>query len=93
MQKRKRNLTRSTDIKSPNRNDGVKHFADYVVFISLGAVAIYTTTAFILQFSGRESITDIDNVLLFVFGVELASLALIKHSKNKYTGEVLTMAT
>ena len=64
-----------------------KHFADYVVFISLTAVAIYTTTAFILQFSGQGEVSPTLTTCFYsFFGVELASLALIKHSKNKYTG-------
>ena len=64
-----------------------KHFANYVVFISLTAVAIYTTTAFILQFSGQGEVSPTLTTCFYsFFGVELASLALIKHSKNKYTG-------
>ena len=64
-----------------------KHFADYVVFVSLAAVAIYTTTAFILQFSGQGEVSPTLTTCFYsFFGVELASLALIKHSKNKYTG-------
>ena len=64
-----------------------KHFADYVVFISLSAVAIYTTVAFILQFSGQGEVSPTLTTCFYsFFGVELASLALIKHSKNKYTG-------
>ena len=64
-----------------------KHFSDYVVFISLSAVAIYTTTAFILQFSGQGEVSPTLTTCFYsFFGVELASLALIKHSKNKYTG-------
>ena len=64
-----------------------KHFADYVVFVSLTAVAIYTTTAFILQFSGQGEVSPTLTTCFYsFFGVELASLALIKHSKNKYTG-------
>ena len=62
-----------------------KHFADYVVFISLAAVAIYTTVAFILQFSGQGEVSPTLTTCFYsFFGVELASLALIKHSKNKY---------
>ena len=64
-----------------------KHFADYVVFISLSAVAIYTTVAFILQFSGQGEVSPTLTTCFYsFFGVELASLALIKHSKNKYIG-------
>ena len=64
-----------------------KHFADYVVFVSLAAVAIYTTTAFILQFSGQGEVSPTLTTCFYsFFGVELASLALIKHSKTKYTG-------
>ena len=64
-----------------------KHFADYVVFVSLAAVAIYTTTAFILQFSGQGEVSPTLTTCFYsFFGVELASLALIKHSKNKYIG-------
>ena len=64
-----------------------KHFADYVVFVSLTAVAIYTTTAFILQFSGQGEVSPTLTTCFYsFFGVELASLALIKHSKNKYIG-------
>ena len=64
-----------------------KHFADYVVFISLAAVAIYTTVAFILQFSGQGEVSPTLTTCFYsFFGVELASLALIKHSKNKYMG-------
>ena len=64
-----------------------KHFADYVVYISLLAVAIYTTVAFILQFSGQGEVSPTLTTCFYsFFGVELASLALIKHSKNKYIG-------
>lgn len=64
-----------------------KHFADYVVFISLSAVAIYTTTAIILQFSDKGEVSPTLTTCFYgFFGVELASLALIKHSKNKYVG-------
>ena len=64
-----------------------KHFADYVVFISLSAVAIYTTVAFILQFSGQGEVSPTLTTCFYsFFGVEMINLALIKHGKTKYTG-------
>lgn len=65
-----------------------KHFADYVVYVSLAAVAIYTTTAFILQFTiGVEISPTLTTCFFSFFGVELASLAVIKHGKEKYKPE------
>ena len=63
-----------------------KHFANYVVYISLSAVVAYTITAFILQFSGLGEVSPTLTTCFFgFFGVELASLALIKHGKTKYS--------
>ena len=63
-----------------------KHFANYVVFISLFAVTAYTVTAFILQFkTGLEVSPTLTTCFYGFFGVELASLALIKHGKSKYS--------
>lgn len=62
-----------------------KHFANYVVFVSLFAVSIYTIGAFILQYQkGLEISPTLTTCFYSFFGVELASLALIKHSKSKY---------
>ena len=81
----KQQLLYSKSIK-PKRKPK-KHFANYVVYISLTAVVAYTITAFILQFSGLGEVSPTLTTCFYsFFGVELASLALIKHSKTKYTG-------
>ena len=81
----KQQLLYSKSIK-PKRKPK-KHFANYVVYISLTAVVAYTITAFILQSSGLGEVSPTLTTCFYsFFGVELASLALIKHSKNKYTG-------
>lgn len=62
-----------------------KHFANYVVYVSLTAILMYTAVGFILQFAmGIEPSPTLTTCFYSFFGVELASLALIKHTKTKY---------
>ena len=61
-----------------------KHFSDYVVFVSLTAVVLYTITAFVLQFLRNVEVSPTLTTCFYsFFGVELISLATIKHAKVK----------
>ncbi len=61
-----------------------KHFANYVVFISLCCVICYTISAFILQFLGFYEISSTLTACFFAFfGTELMAMAIIKKEKVK----------
>ena len=65
-----------------------KHFSDYVVFVSLAAVLIYTAVGFILQFKLRiEPSPTLTTCFYSFFGVELITLATIKRAKVKNNTE------
>lgn len=61
-----------------------KHFADYIVAVSITAVMLYTVTAFILQFVLQIEVSSTLTTCYFsFFGIELVNLALIKRGKTK----------
>ena len=69
----------------PKRTGRRKHFADYVVFVSLAAVLLYTLTCFVLQFVRQiEPSPTLTTCFFSFFGAELASLAVIKYGKSKH---------
>jgi hypothetical protein len=73
------------------KNKRRKHFADYVVGVSLAAVLTYTAAAFTLQFVGGMEISPQLTICFFAFfGTELASLAAIKRGKIKKEAEAET---
>lgn len=61
-----------------------RSFADYIVFISIGAVSVFTIAAFILQFKGLMEISSTLTTCWFAFWtVEIVALAAIRTSKVK----------
>lgn len=68
-----------------------KHFADGVVYVSLGAVVFYTVACFWLQFAvTMEPSPTLTTCFFSFFAVELASLAAIKRGKNKHANKTST---
>ena len=68
-----------------------KHFSDYIVFISLIAVALYTIAIFALLFKrGIEPSATFTTAYFAFFSVELASLAAIKYGKTKHGNKTET---
>ena len=75
----KRKATRRKANKKKDRS-----FADYIVFISIGAVSVFTIAAFILQFKGLMEISSTLTTAWFAFWtVEIVALAAIRTSKVK----------
>ncbi len=71
----------ATKVKKTKRK---KHFSDYVVFISLTCVILYTSGAFLLQFMGFYEISSTLTACFFTFfASELVALAMIKREKVK----------
>lgn len=62
-----------------------RHFADYIVFLSIFAVTGFTVAAFILQFKGLTEISATLTGCWFAFWtVEIIALASIRNQKTKY---------
>lgn len=62
-----------------------RHFANYIVFLSIIAVTVFTTAAFILQFKGYMEISSTLTTCWFAFWtVEIIALASIRNQKTKY---------
>lgn len=62
-----------------------RHFADYIVFVSIFAVTAFTVAAFILQFKGLMEISATLTGCWFGFWtVEIVALASIRNRKIKY---------
>lgn len=62
-----------------------KHFSDYIVYISIIAVTVFTAAAFVLQFSGLMEISSTLTENWFKFWTaEIISLAFIKNCKTKH---------
>ena len=61
-----------------------RHFADYIVFLSIFAVTMFTVAAFVLQFLGMMEISATLTTCWFAFWtVEIVALASIKNAKIK----------
>lgn len=61
-----------------------RHVRNYILFISILAVILYTVTAFILQFVvGVEASPTLTTCFYSFFGVEIITLASITKHKNK----------
>lgn len=66
-----------------------KHFADYIVFISIFMIVGYTIAAFILQFCGLMEVSSTLTGCWYGFWtVEIVALAAIKNTKTKNQKEV-----
>lgn len=62
-----------------------KHFANYIIFLSIIAVTVFTATAFILQFKGYMEISATLTTCWFAFWtVEIIALASIRNQKTKH---------
>jgi hypothetical protein len=62
-----------------------RHFADYIVFISIFAVTGFTVAAFVLQFKGLMEISATLTGCWFAFWtVEIIALASIRNQKTKH---------
>lgn len=65
-----------------------RSFADYIVFISIFMVSLFTVAAFILQFKGLMEISATLTTCWFAFWtVEIVALAAIRTSKVKHNYE------
>jgi len=65
-----------------------RHFADYIVFLSIFAVTGFTVAAFILQFKGLMEISATLTGCWFGFWtVEIVALASIRNQKTKHKKE------
>lgn len=61
-----------------------RHFANYIVFLSIFAVTAFTVAAFLLQFSGMLEISSTLTTCWFAFwAVEVVALASIRNNKIK----------
>lgn len=61
-----------------------KHFANYIVFLSIFAVTAFTIAAFLLQFNGLMEISTTLTTCWFAFWtVEIVALASIRNKKIK----------
>lgn len=61
-----------------------KHFANYIVFLSIFAVTTFTIAAFLLQFNGLMEISTTLTTCWFAFWtVEIVALASIRNKKTK----------
>ena len=72
--------------RTPKRRTRKKrHFADYIVFLSIFAVTAFTVAAFILQFKGFMEISTTLTGCWFAFWtVEIIALASIRNQKTKH---------
>lgn len=62
-----------------------RHFADYIVFLSIFAVTGFTVAAFLLQFKGLMEISSTLTGCWFAFWtVEIIALASIRNQKTKH---------
>ena len=62
-----------------------RHFANYIVFLSIIAVTAFTTAAFILQFKGLMEVSPTLTTCWFAFWtVEIIALASIRNQKTKH---------
>lgn len=65
-----------------------RHFADYIVFLSILAVTGFTVAAFVLQFKGLMEISSTLTGCWFGFWtVEIIALASIRNQKTKHDYE------
>lgn len=61
-----------------------RHFANYIVFLSIFAVTTFTIAAFLLQFNGLMEISTTLTTCWFAFWtVEIVALASIRNKKTK----------
>jgi hypothetical protein len=62
-----------------------RHFANYIVFLSIIAVTVFTVAAFLLQFKGFMEISATLTTCWFAFWtVEIVALASIRNRKIKH---------
>lgn len=62
-----------------------RHFANYIVFLSIIAITVFTIAAFVLQFKGYMEISTTLTACWFAFWtVEIVALASIRNQKTKY---------
>lgn len=67
------------------KNKRKKHFSDYIVGVSIAAIALYTAAAVVLQFCGFMEISATLTTCWFGFWTaEIAALAAIKSGKVKH---------
>lgn len=76
-----------TIIENPNevkQEKKKKHVRNYILFISITAVILYTVAALILQFvASLEASPTLTTCFYSFFGVEILTLASITKHKNK----------
>lgn len=74
--------------RTVRRRKKKRSFADYIVYISIAAVTLFTVAAFVLQFKGLMEISATVTTCWFAFWtVEIVALAAIRTSKVKHNYE------
>lgn len=74
--------------RTVRRRKKKRNFADYIVYISIAAVTLFTIAAFVLQFKGLMEISATVTTCWFAFWtVEIVALAAIRTSKVKHNYE------
>ena len=74
--------------RTVRRRKKKRSFADYIVYISIAAVTLFTIAAFVLQFKGLMEISATVTTCWFAFWtVEIVALAAIRTSKVKHNYE------
>ena len=72
----------------PKPEENKRHVRNYILFISITAVIVYTVAAFILQFVGNGEISaTLTTCFYSFFGVEILTLASITKHKNKIAAQ------
>lgn len=71
-------------MRKDTHNKKPRDFADYIIYISIFMVTVFTIAAFVLQFRGLMEVSATLTTCWFAFWtVEIVSLAAIKTSKVK----------
>lgn len=71
---------------SSGKKKRAKHFADYIIYLSVAAILGYTVAAVALQFSGAMELSPTLTTCWYAFWtVEIVALATIKISKVRST--------
>lgn len=70
--------------RKKTRTKRKKHFADYIVYVSIFMITAYTASAVVLQFTGLMEISSTLTTCWYGFWTaELITLASIKNNKTK----------
>lgn len=70
--------------RKKTRTKRKKHFADYIVYVSIFMITAYTASAVVLQFTGLMEISSTLTTCWYGFWTaEIVALAAIKTSKTK----------